>query len=129
MKRALADESMQRTALRSPPLMLSVGRQEVEMPKDEMIAVENINVPGHTSNVNAKKYEAMREILLRVLPANGPGITQAELSTAVRPYLPQGLWPNGEKSMWWVKTVQLDLEAKGLMIRDSSSKLTRWRRR
>lgn len=89
------------------------------MPKDKMIAVENINVPGRTSNVNAKKYASMREILLKVLPAKEPGITQAEMGTSVRPYLPQDLWPNGAKSMWWVKTVQLDLEAKGLVIRDT----------
>lgn len=99
------------------------------MPKDKMIVVENINVPGRTSNVNVKKYEAMREVLLKVLPTNEPGITQAEMGNSIRPHLPQYLWPNGEKSMWWVKTVQLDLEAKGLIIRDSSSKPTRWRRR
>jgi hypothetical protein len=99
------------------------------MSKDKMIAVENINVPGRTSNVNARKYSAMRKILLKVLPANKPGITQTEMSASVRPHLPQDLWPNGDKSMWWIKTVQLDLEAKGLLIRDSSSKPTRWRRR
>jgi len=99
------------------------------MPKDKMIAVENINIPRHTSNVNAKKYESMREILLKVLPANEPGLTQAEMGAAVRPHLPQDIWPNGEKSMWWVKTVQLDLEAKGLILRDSSSKPARWSRK
>lgn len=99
------------------------------MPKDKIIAVENINHPGRTSNVNAQKYAAMREILLKVLPVKGPGLTQAEMGTSVRPHLPQDLWPNGEKSMWWVKTVQLDLEAKGLVVRDSSSKPIRWRRK
>jgi hypothetical protein len=99
------------------------------MPKDKMIAVENINVPGRMNNVNAQKYMAMREIMLKILPTKEPGITQTEISDAVRPHLPQDLWPNGEKSMWWVKTVQLDLEAKGLVIRDSTSKPTRWRRR
>lgn len=99
------------------------------MPNDKTIAVENINVPGRTNNVNARKYNAMREILLKVLPAEKPGITQDEMRKCVRRDLPQDLWPNGEKSMWWVKTVQLDLEAKGLVIRDSTNKPTRWRRR
>lgn len=99
------------------------------MSKNTMIAVENINVPGRTSRVNAEKYTAMREILLKVLPPGEPGVTQAEMGEAARPHLPQNLWPNGEKSMWWLKTVQLDLEAKGLVIRDSSSKPTRWRRK
>ncbi len=94
----------------------------------KMIAVENINVPGYTSNVNAEKYTAMRTALLKVLPSKPPGITQAEMADAVLPHLPQTLWPNGEKSMWWVKTVQLDLEAKGLVTRNSSAKPTRWHR-
>jgi nitrogenase molybdenum-iron protein alpha/beta subunit len=96
------------------------------MPRTEMIEVQNVNVPGYKGNVNAEKYTAMREILLKILPQKRPGITQAEMGKAVRPYLPQNLWPNGEKSMWWVKTVQLDLEAKGLVIRDSSTKPIRW---
>ncbi len=99
------------------------------MPRDKMMAVQNINVPGRTNNVNAEKYTARHAILLKVLPKKGPGITQAEMGKAVRPHLPENLWPNGEKSMWWVKTVQLDLEAKGLVIRDSTSKPTRWYRK
>ena len=99
------------------------------MLEDEMIVVENVNAPGRTSRVNAAKYTAMREILLTVLPADEPGCTQAEMGDAVRPHLPHDLWPNGEKSMWWVKTVQLDLEAKGLVIRNSAAKPIRWRRR
>lgn len=98
------------------------------MSKRETIEVENVNVPGRCSNVNAEKYKAMRDVLLAVLPKEPPGLTQAEMGAAVLPHLPQELWPNGEKSMWWVKTVQLDLEAKGLVMRDKSGKLTRWRR-
>jgi hypothetical protein len=98
------------------------------MPNDEMITVENVNTPGRTSNVNARKYRAMREALLKVLSRQEPGITQAEMGAGIRPHLPQDLWPDGQKSLWWLKTVQLDLEAKGLVIRDSSSRPTRWRR-
>lgn len=98
------------------------------MTKDWMIEVENINVPGRTSRVNAEKYHAMRAVLLKVLTAEEPGLTQAEMKEAVKPHLPQDLWPGGDKAMWWVKTVQLDLEAKGLVLRDRSSKPTRWRR-
>lgn len=98
------------------------------MSKDGMIEVENVNVPGRVSNVNAEKYEAMRGVLLKVLPKKPPGLTQAEMGAAVLPLLPQELWPNGDKSMWWVKTVQLDLEAKGLVVRDKNGRPTRWRR-
>jgi hypothetical protein len=93
-----------------------------------MIQVENINVPGRTSNVNAEKYEAMRDALMQALPGQMPGLTQAEMLQAVLPFLPETLFPNGEKSGWWVKTVQLDLEAKGVVKRDTSGKLNRWYR-
>lgn len=98
------------------------------MSNREMIEVENVNVAGRVTNVNAEKYEAMRGILLKVLPKNPPGLTQAEMGDAVLPHLPQDLWPNGKKSMWWVKTVQLDLEAKGLLVRNKEGRSTRWRR-
>lgn len=98
------------------------------MPTSETIEVENVNIPGRVSKVNAVKYEAMRVALLEVLPQEPPGLSQAEMRAAVLPHLPQDLWPNGEKSMWWVKTVQLDLEAKGLVIRSRESRPTRWRR-
>jgi hypothetical protein len=98
------------------------------MSKSEMVEVENVNVPGRVSNVNADKYRAMRDVLLTVLPKEAPGLTQAEMSAAASPRLPRDLWPNGAKTMWWVKTVQLDLEAKGLVIRNKEGGLTRWRR-
>ena len=98
------------------------------MPQKEMIEVENVNHPGKTSRVNAEKYRAMKKALLQALPEGKPGLTQAEIGEAVLPYLPEDLWPGGEKSMWWVKAVQLDLEAKGIMSRDTSSSPTRWYR-
>jgi hypothetical protein len=93
-----------------------------------VIAVENVNVPGKTTRVNAEKYTAMRRVLLRVLPMRPPGLTQAEMLESIRAHLPQDLWPNGEKSGWWMKTVQLDLEAKGLVVRDTRARPTRWQR-
>lgn len=32
-------------------------------------------------------------------------------------YLPDDLFPSGEKAGWWVVAVQLDLEAKGIIKR------------
>lgn len=98
------------------------------MAKRAMVEVENVNVPGRVSNVDAEKYWAMRRVLLEVLPDAPPGLRQAEMGAAVAPRLPQELWPNGAKAMWWVKTVQLDLEAKGLVARNVVGGSTRWRR-
>lgn len=97
------------------------------MPKNEKIAIENINCPGQTTNVDAMKYNAMKKILLKVVPRKTPGITQNEMFTAILPHLPQELWPGGDKSGWWAKTVQLDLEAKKLIVRTNSKPLT-WHR-
>jgi hypothetical protein len=98
------------------------------MSKPKTIIVKNINVPGYESRVNAEKYEAMRVALLRALPVGAPGLTQAEMLAAIQPHLPQDLWPGGEKSGWWMKTVQLDLEAQGQVNRNTGSHPTRWYR-
>lgn len=92
---------------------------------DDKITVENVNTPGRTSRVDAEKYRAMRTAYLAVLPDEAPGATQKELMAQVRPHLPGRLFPGGATSGWWVKTVQLDLEAKGLVSRSPTRPL-RW---
>jgi hypothetical protein len=87
------------------------------------IAIENVNHPGRTSNVDAAMYEAMRKAVLKALPARGPGLTVAELRAALVSHLPQDLYPGGAKAGWWVKAVQLDLEAKGVVRRTRTSPL------
>lgn len=89
------------------------------------ITVQNVNVPGYTSTVDTAKYEAMRRALLKVLPKKAPGITQSEMMAAVVAHLPQDLCPGGAKAGWWTKCVQLDLEAKGVMLRENVKPL-RW---
>ena len=92
---------------------------------DERVTVENVNVPGHTTRVNAAMYQAMKNALLQVLPDKEPGLTQTEVREAVVPHLPDDLYPDGAKAGWWAKTVQLDLEAKGKLVRESTKPL-RW---
>ncbi|MDO4706510.1 MAG: hypothetical protein Q4A98_09950 [Comamonadaceae bacterium] len=60
------------------------------------------------------KYLAMREALLAILPPEPPGITVAQVKEAL---LPQVLFPGGLSAGWWLKAVQLDLEAKGIIQR------------
>jgi hypothetical protein len=92
---------------------------------DNKIVVQNVNVPGKTSRVNAAKYHAMRRAMLRILPRQEPGLTQAEIREAVVTHLPEDLYPGGATAGWWAKTVQLDLEAKGVVIREPTKPL-RW---
>ena len=95
------------------------------MSKTEIL---NVNVPGRTTRVDTDKYEAMRAAILEVTPAGEPGLTAAEMVEKVTPLLPTSLWPDGEKVGWWQKTVQLDLEARGLLRRDETAKPLRWHR-
>jgi len=94
---------------------------------DEKITVENVNVPGHTTRVNKAMYDAMKQAMWRVLPSISPGLTQNEIREVVVPYLPEDLFPGGAKAGWWAKTVQLDQEAKGNLVREASKPL-RWHR-
>ncbi len=98
------------------------------MTGNKKIAVENINVPGKTTNVDAEKYEAMKSAFLTALPSSSPGATQAEIVQLVKPHLPDDLFPGGKTSGWWAKTVQLDLEAKGVVAREATKPL-RWYRK
>lgn len=91
----------------------------------DKIVIENINTPGRTTRVDAARYATMRDALLTVLPNEAPGLTQAETREAVVPHLDAALFPGGAKAGWWAKTVQLDLEAKGVIVREATKPL-RW---
>ena len=91
-----------------------------------MVTVESVNVPGYSHRVDAIRYAAMKGALLKVLPRKLPGMTQTEMRNAVLPHLPEDEFPGGAKANWWQKTVQLDLEAKGVLRRDSTAKPVRW---
>ena len=93
--------------------------------KDERIEVENVNVPGRTTFVNAAMYSAMKKAMWKVLPSKPPGLTQTEIREAVIEHLPEDLFPGGAKAAWWAKTVQLDQEAKGTLVREATKPL-RW---
>lgn len=66
--------------------------------------------------VTRKNYEAYREALLQVIPANEDGIPFMELSQAVEPHVPAEILSDTSPG-WWTTTVKLDLEARGLIER------------
>lgn len=88
---------------------------------DDRIEIQNFTSPGHIQRVDRGKYTAMREALMAVLPVGSPGLTVAEAKAALLPLLPEGPFPGGEKAGWWLKAVQLDLEAKGIVTRGRGS--------
>ena len=87
------------------------------------VVVENVNHPGTRRPVDARKYQAMRRALLKALPARTPGLTLADALTAVLPHLPAAVFPGGAHAGWWLKTVQLDLEAKRVISREKTTPL------
>jgi hypothetical protein len=89
----------------------------------DRIEIENFTSPGHVTRVDRAKYEAMRDALLQVLPAVAPGLTVAQAKEALLPLLPDALFPAGDKAGWWLKAVQLDLEAKGVVRREATKPL------
>ncbi len=92
------------------------------------VTVRNVNVPGHTSTVDAVKYNAMKTALLKALPKKAPGLTQAEMMAGVLAHASQEHFPGGDKAGWWMKCVQLDLEAQGVVLREAGKPL-RWHRK
>ena len=91
------------------------------MPADgDKIEIENVNTPGRTERVDRAKYEAMRDAIVAVLPSDPPGMTVAEAKAKLLPLLPDALFPGGAKAGWWLKAAQLDLEAKGIVLRENT---------
>ena len=87
------------------------------------IQIENVGQPGKTYSADAAKYGAMKEAILKVLPDASPGLTVAEVQEQVVAHLPESPFPAGATSGWWMKAVQLDLEAKGIVKRTKTSPL------
>ena len=97
------------------------------MAKPERIEIENVVQPGKTYRVDAAKFAAMREAMLAVLPDAPPGLTVPEVKAGVLPCLPDSLFPGGDKAGWWIKAVQLDLEAKRVIARGPTSPVRLYR--
>jgi len=93
----------------------------------DKIEVYNVNHPGKSERVDARKYAAMKAAILAVLPDREPGLTVADATTAAKARLPEDTFPGGVTSGWWFKCVQLDLEARKILKRSNSSPLRLWR--
>jgi len=89
----------------------------------DKIDVQNVNQPGHVGRVDAAKYNAMKAAMLKVMTRDAPGHSAAEIKAAAKAHLPEDLFPGGATSGWWLKCVQLDLEAKGVIARAATKPL------
>lgn len=93
---------------------------------EDKIEIESIT-SHHVQRVDRARYTAMREALLAVLPDAPPGMTVADAKAALLAHLSQQHFPGGEKAGWWLKAVQLDLEAKGVIARGTAKPVRLYR--
>lgn len=105
-----------------------MATKSVSLPDpDTMIDVQNPNTPGRVERLDRAKYEAMRDALLPVLPDAPPELKLAEAKAALLPHLNADLFPGGDKAGWWLKAVQLDLEARKVIARAEGSPVRLYR--
>jgi hypothetical protein len=87
------------------------------------IDAQNVNLPGYTEKLKEEKYTIIKDAILSVLgPPEKPEFTFDQLSKKVKSFLEAGdtdmsLFPKPGSVRWYTKTVQLDLEARGLIER------------
>lgn len=79
--------------------------------------IEVLTREGKPWRVNKAKFEDMKQALMAVLPDTPPGLKVAEAKEALLARLDPELFPGGDKAGWWLKAVQLDHEARGLIAR------------
>jgi hypothetical protein len=103
------------------PVRIIGGIRTMAAQKPGKIAIENVIRPGKTYNVDAEKYEAMRKAFLKALPKSAGAMKLAEIRTGILAHLSEEVFPGGEKAGWWMKAVQLDLEAKGVVKREKTT--------
>ena len=89
--------------------------------------IEVLTAAGKPWRCNRIKFETMRAALMAVLPAEPPGLSVAEAKAALLPDLDPDVFPGGEKAGWWIKAVQLDHEARGIIARAKGSPVRLYR--
>jgi hypothetical protein len=88
----------------------------------DKVEVQNVNVPDQVTRVAAAKYHAMYAAMMQVMGTTP--MTANAIKEAAKAHLPEDLFPAAATSGWWQKTVQLDLEAKGVLQRHATKPLT-----
>jgi hypothetical protein len=93
--------------------------------RKEQIEVFNINTPGRSSFVHKDKYDEVKRVMKTYMPTRSPGVTQDEMASLVIERVSEAVFDDKSKAGWWMKTVQLDLEARQVVVREKT-KPARW---
>jgi hypothetical protein len=84
------------------------------------------STPGKSGAlVDPDKYERIKAAILQILPAAPDGMTWVELVERIAPILPESIFRHMGTIRWYAKAVQLDMEARGEIIRVPDSRPTR----
>ncbi len=78
--------------------------------------------------IDRRKYDVMRDALLRVIPRRAEGVAFADLPDLVRARLDPKVFTADVSVNWYVVTVKQDLEARGLIEQVPKSRPQRLRR-
>lgn len=81
-----------------------------------------------SKRVDAETYEVMCKALLRAIPRGKTGVRFMDLFDTIGSVLPRAWPPGGGSLSWYLTTVKLDLEARGLIERVPHSVPQRLRR-
>ncbi|KPP87097.1 MAG: hypothetical protein HLUCCA08_04030 [Rhodobacteraceae bacterium HLUCCA08] len=84
------------------------------MPDD---TIDVLTRDGKAWRVNRARFEDMAQALMAVLPDGPPGMTVPEAKAALLPRRDPAVFAGGDKAGWWLKAVQPDHEARGLIAR------------
>jgi len=79
------------------------------------------------TRVRKAGYDAYRKALLKLIPKSNQGVEFRQLSEGIGELMPAEI-AESTKAMWWVTTVKLDLEARGLIERVPGASPQRLRR-
>jgi len=86
------------------------------MTKKEMFQALHPDPTKQGARVTKATYEAYKQALLKAMPQTEDGLELALLYEAARPYVSEDILENTSLG-WWIMTVKLDLEARGVIER------------
>ena len=86
------------------------------MAEKEMFDALHPDPTKQGTRVTKSTYDAYRAALLKVIPFTEEGIEYGTLSEAVQPHIAPELLESTSPG-WWVTSVKLDLEARGMIER------------
>ena len=91
------------------------------------VKVRAINAPKHAREVDAAKYAPMKRVVLRVFRESDEGLTQRRMFAAIKARIDRSKYRTDGVMRWWAKSVQLDLEARGELVRERGRRPFVWR--